>query len=144
MFRDAMTPEESFVRSLWLNVPSEDDVSWVRRVAALPLKNEPLGDYGALVKRMLECGLSEYEIARFAKIVGYETAFCIAYMLGDPTAGLPSSSNPENVSWALFQTDETSEAPIAPLCGVHELVLRMDPSGREMRPKSGASEQSKT
>jgi hypothetical protein len=131
----AMTPHESFVRSLWLNVPSEDDVSWVKRISTLTLKDAPLGDYGALVKRMLECGLSEYEIARFAKIVGYETAFGIAYMLEDPAAGFASTSNPENISWALFQIDESLEKPIAPLSGVHELVLSMDPSGREMRPK---------
>lgn len=70
-----------------MTVPSEDDVSWLRRVAAWPLTREPLGDYGVLVKRMLECGVSEYEIARFAKIVGYETAFNIAYLLDDPAAG---------------------------------------------------------
>jgi hypothetical protein len=139
-----MTPEEAFARSLWLMVPSEDDLSWVRRIAALPFKAQPLGDYGALVKRMLECGLSEYEIARFAKIVGYETAFSVAYLLEDPAAGFAANSNPEHVSWALFQTNQNVATPIAPLCGVHELLLSMDPSGREMRPKKETNEQSKT
>ena len=100
-----MSPEEDFVRGVWMTVPSEDDTAWIKRVAALPRTDQPLGDYGALVKRMLECGISEYEIARFAKIVGYETAFGITYLLEDP------------------------------LAGAHELMLSMDPSGREMRPR---------
>lgn len=118
-----------------MTVPSEEDVSWVRRVSALPLKNEPLGDFGALTKRMLDCGLSEYDIARFAKIVGYETAFGLAYLLEDPAAGFSSTSNPEKISWALYRTDGGTEQPVEPLTGLHELVLQMDPSGREMRPK---------
>jgi hypothetical protein len=74
-----MIPEEAFVRGAWMSIPSEDDVSWLRRIAKLPLTSQPLGDYGALIRRLLECGVSEYEIARFAKIVGYETAFGITY-----------------------------------------------------------------
>lgn len=130
-----MTPEQVFVRGVWMNVPSEDDVSWVRRVAELPLTDEPLGDYGVIVRRMLECGLSEYEIARFAKIVGYETAFGIAYLLDDPAAGFTATSNPEHVSWRLYEVDEDAERPTQPLAGSHEVMLSMDPSGREMRPR---------
>jgi hypothetical protein len=130
-----MTPEEVFVRGVWMNVPSEDDLSWVRRVAELPLTSGPLGDYGALVRRMLECGLSEYEIARFAKIVGYETAFGLAYLLEDPAAGFTATSNPEQISWGLYQIDEDSQQPTEPLVGSHELMLSMDPSGREMKPR---------
>lgn len=125
-----MTSEQVFVRGVWMNVPSEDDVSWVRRVAALPLTEEPLGDYGALVKRMLECGLSEYEIARFAKIVGYETAFGIAYLLDDPAV-----AGNQRVSWRLYEVDEDTQRPVKPLVGAHEEMLSMDPSGREMRPR---------
>jgi hypothetical protein len=130
-----MIPVQVFVRGAWMSVPSEDDTSWVKRIAALPSTNQPLGDFGALVKRMLECGLSEYEIARFAKIIGYETAFGIAYLLDDPSAGFADTSNPEGVSWRLYQIDEATEQPIRPLIGPHELMLSMDPSGREMRPK---------
>lgn len=129
-----MSPEEVFARGVWMTVPNEDDVSWLRRVAELPLTDRPLGDYGVLVKRMLESGVSEYEIARFAKIVGYETAFSIAYLLNDPSAGFPATSNPEHVSWGLYQVDEETGQPTRPLVGTHELMLSMDPSGREMRP----------
>jgi hypothetical protein len=130
-----MSPEEVFVRGAWMKVPSEDDTTWVRRIAGLPSTNQPLGDYGVLVKRMLECDVSEYEIARFAKIVGHETAFGIAYLLDDPSAGFAATSNPEGVSWRLYQVDERTERPTQPLIGPRELMLSMDPSGREMRPK---------
>ena len=130
-----MTPEQMFVHGVWMTVPSEDDISWVRRVAALPLTGRPLGDYGMLVRRMLECGVSEYEIARFAKIVGYETAFGIAYLLDDPAAGFPATLNPEYVSWGLYQVDDATGQTIGPLVGSHEIMLSMDPSEREMRPR---------
>ena len=139
-----MSPEEIFVRGMWMTVLSEEDVTWVSRMSELPLKNEPLGDYGALIKRMLDCGVSEYEIARFAKIVSYETAFGIAYLLEDPAAGFQATSNPENVSWALYRTDEVTDQPIEPLTGLRELVLGMDPSGREMRPRSQTDDQPQT
>ena len=130
-----MSPEQVFVRGVWMSVPSEDDISWVKRIAALPATGQPLGDYGALVRRMLECGVAEYEIARFAKIVGYETAFGIAYLLDDPSAGFTDTVNPEQVSWALYQVDDDTGEPIRPLLGSHEIMLSMDPSNREMRPK---------
>lgn len=130
-----MTAEEVFVRGAWMKIPSEDDTTWVTRIATLPATNQPLGDFGVLVRRMLECGLSEYEIARFAKIIGYETAFGIAYLLDDPSAGFAATSNPEGVSWRLYQVDETTEQPTRPLIGPHEVMLSMDPSQREMRPR---------
>ena len=133
-----MTPEEVFVRGAWTTIPSEDDSSWVTRIAALPATNQPLGDFGVLVRRMLECGVSEYEIARFAKIIGYETAFGISYLLDDPSAGFTATSNPEGVSWKLYQVDAATEQPIRPLMGLYELMLSRDPSGREMRSKSQA------
>ena len=101
----------------------------------MPRTGQPLGDYGSLVKRMLDCGISEYEIARFAKITSYETAFGLMYLLEDPAAGFADISNPENVSWGLFQTNPETDKPVERLTSMHECILRMDPSGREMRPR---------
>jgi hypothetical protein len=38
------------------------------------------------------------------------------------------------VSWGLFQLDEEGN-PLAPIDFLHESVLGMDPTGREMRPR---------
>jgi hypothetical protein len=81
------------------------------------------------------CGVSEYEIARFAKIIGYETAFGIAYLLDDPSAGFTETANPEGVLWRVYHVDEATEQPARPLTAPHELMLSADPSGREMRPR---------
>ena len=91
-----MTPEQVFVRGVWMTVPSEDDISWVRRVAALPLTGR------------------------------------------DPAAGFPATSNPEHVSWGLYQVDDATGQTTRPLVGSHEIMLAMDPSGREMRPRRDA------
>ena len=132
------TPQEVFLRGAWKCVPSEDDLSWVQHVSRQPLSEEPLGDYGALVARMLECGVTEYDIARFAKIVGYETACGIAYHLEDPNASyedFPDDRN-EQLAWQLYLVDDETNQPLEPLTGLHESLLSLDPSGREMRPKS--------
>jgi hypothetical protein len=133
-----MTPEEIFLRGVWSMIPDETDVSWVDRLAKQPLSGKPLGDFGALVKKMRDAGITVNEIARFAKLIGYETAFGIMYHLGDPNAsyeGFPPEG--EELRWQLYLIDPESEQPREPLLGLHESLLSMDPSGREMRPKSG-------
>ncbi len=129
-------PTEVFLRGVWRSmIPRTDDLGWVERVAALPLEpDRPLGDFGALVRRMLDAGLGAHEIARFAQIIGYETAFGLCCHLEDPIAsyeGFPDDG--EERSWGLFVVDRSGE-PTTPLAGLHESILSMDPSGREMRP----------
>lgn len=127
-----MDPVELFVRGVWQYIPSEDDISWVQRAAELEGTSRPLGDYGPIVKEMLDKGISPYTVARFAKIVGYETAFGLCYHLDDPNAsyeGFPDEE--DDIKWALFQTNPTTDAPIEALFGMHELLLSMDPSDRE-------------
>jgi hypothetical protein len=131
-----MTPKQIFLRGVWSKIPDETDVAWVRRVAKQPLSGGPLGDFGALVKKMRDAGITAHEIARFAKIIGYETAFGIMYLLGDPHAsyeGFPPE--PEQLQRQLYLIDPESEVPGEPLLALHESLLSMDPAGREMRPK---------
>jgi len=131
-----MTSDEIFLRGVWKLVPDEEDVTWVEHVAESPLSNSPLGDYGALVQRMRDCGLTDKEIARFAKIVGYETAFGILYHLSDPSASYEDfPDEPTELTWGLFLVDEDTETPTEPLLGLYESFLSMDPTGREMAPK---------
>jgi hypothetical protein len=100
---------EIFAQAVWKYIPDEEDSSWVRKISELESSKEPLGDFGPIVEDMLSKGVAPETIARFAKIVGYETAFGICYHLGETNEGL---------------------------VGVHEVLLSMDPTGREMRPKS--------
>jgi hypothetical protein len=134
--RKTMTPQEIFLRGVWKSVPDEDDLAWVARIAEVPLSGKPLGDYGVRVKRMRDCGLTNYEIARFAEIVGYETAFGILYHLGDSSASYEDFADEQTeLAWGLFLVDEDTDAPTEAVGGLQELILSMDPSGREMRPR---------
>lgn len=132
-----MNSGEVFVRGIWRFIPSEDDTSWVDEVAATSSSSGPLGDYGTLVRKMLNAGLPAQDIARFARIVGYEVAFGICYHLGDPQASYEgfAETAPEFV-WDLYEVEDGE--PTSPIACVHELLLGADPSGREMSPPRDA------
>ena len=65
---------------VWGYIADEVDLSWIDRVAAQEEDSGPLGDYGAIMRRLLESGVSKIDIARFAKINGYEAAFGALYL----------------------------------------------------------------
>lgn len=125
-----------FLRGIWAGViRGDDDPSWVDRVAARPATDQPLGDFGPIIGRMLEAGISATDIARFAKIIGYETAFGFCYHLTDPNASYEGfDDDAEDIAWCLFEIDVDSEEPVRPIIGLHEEILGLDPSGNEMRP----------
>ena len=110
------TPDEVFLRGVWHGIiPRTDDINWVDRLAALPATDEPLGDLGPLVRRMLRAGIAAADIARFAQIERYEVAFGFCYHLADPIAsyeGLADDGERE-LSWCLFLVDPDSGEPIA-------------------------------
>lgn len=135
--REPMTPTDVFLRGVWQSViPRTDDVSWVTRVAAHPFKDEPLGDYGPLVQRMLDAGLSPEEIARFAQLVGYETAFGMCdYVEDSEMAYAYEPDDAPQFHWGMFLVDPSTERPVIPLGGLHSGILSADPSDREMRPE---------
>jgi hypothetical protein len=131
-----MDINEFFVRGVWSCIPDQNDCSWIERMAAQKGTDKPLGDFGPIVREMIEKGVSPKTIARFAKIIGYETAFSVCYHLGDPNASYESYPNAEEgICWSLFRVNSETGEPIEPICGVHELILSLDPDGREMRPE---------
>lgn len=101
------------LETLWSGSISGTDSEWVDRVAELEQKDEPLGDYGPIVRRMLDAGVQRNDIARFARIVGYEAVFGCLYDLDE--AGI-------------------SEVPGHFAGGLYESLLSADPTGTEMRP----------
>lgn len=126
-----------FARGVWRFIPSEDDASWIMAAAGRPANTAPCGDLGALVKRMLSVGLTPKEVARFARIIGYQVAFQICYHLDDPNASYQGFDDvaPE-IDWNLFRVEGGKPAGV--IAGIHEVLLAADPSGREMRPVSSA------
>lgn len=125
---------DEFARGLWRSVIPSEDPGWVTRAAELEPTDEPLGDYGPLVRRMREAGVDAAEIARFARIVGYEVAHSICYYLSDPNAAATEDHSMEGLAWQLYRLDPATDAPVSPIAWVHEILLALDPTGREMRP----------
>ena len=130
-----MSSVENFASGIWACIPDQNDTDWVINTANSPKTEEPCGDLGPLIKQMLDKGVPPESIARFAKIIGYETAFGICYLLEDPQA---APDIDDEVSWGLFQTDVGTDEPIEAMNGAHELLLSLDPSGNEMRPEIAA------
>ena len=130
-----MNKEKIFLRGVWKNIPDEKETDWIERLSKVELTSQPLGDYGAILKDMLNKEIKPETIARLMKIVAYETAFGIMYHLEDPNAsyeGFPEEK--EKISWGLFIVDNETNEPIEPLYRLHESILSMDPTEREMRP----------
>ena len=128
---------EVFLRGVWNAVIPSSDPEWVERVAALEGDTEPLGDYGPLLKKMLDHGLSPAEVARFAQIIGYGVAFGMLSHIDDNVAsyeGLPDAR--DEYFWQLYAVDPETLEPISTLTSLNESLLTEDPSGREMRPPS--------
>lgn len=130
-----MQSEEIFLRGAWKSVPDEENIDWIYEVAQQDLTDEPLGDFGPLVKEMLDKGVEASKIARFAKLIGYESLFSFCWHLQDSSESYADfSDSGDQIEWMLYQIDSETERPIHPMQGLHEMVLSMDPTGREMRP----------
>ena len=135
-----MDSTEIFLRGVWKAIPDEEKIDWIDTIASTPGDDGPCGDYGPIIKEMLEKGIAESTIARFAKIVGYETAFTICYHLSDSYASYQDFPEVERpIAWGLETIDDETGEPVddeeAITCP-HEQLLMLDPSGREMRPRS--------
>jgi hypothetical protein len=59
----------------------------------------------------------------------------ICYLLEDPAE---LEQEVEDVAWVLVQVDAHGNV-LAPIGGLHESVLEMDPTGREMRPRPASA-----
>jgi hypothetical protein len=61
-----------------------------------------------------------------------EMLFQMAYLVGSPD--LSDDEELADISWGLFQVDEDGRPGGAEIAGLHESVLWLDPTGREMCP----------
>jgi len=130
-----MSAESDFIQGVWEIIPDESP-EWVERVASRKGDQGPLGDYSTILRFMLDKGVPPEMIARFARIVGYETAFGLLCFAGDP--GYLNQAVDFEYNWGIRVFDPQSERIIGSLEGVYESLLTADPSGREMRPPDDA------
>ena len=125
-----------FLRQAWRSIIDEDDPNWIDRRMAHAAANpgEPYAGVGPALRRLRERGASTEDLTDLVRGMQAELLFTFCYLLEDP-----GDIEPEvrDLAWSLVQVDDAGEA-LGPITGLHESVLEMDPTGREMRPRRGA------
>ncbi len=125
-----------FLKHAWARVIHEGDTEWIEteieNSQAHPKR--PFAGLGAALARCKAKGASPEDLSEIARCLQAAMLFAVANIVDEP----PYEPGPlEDLSWGLFQTNEEGR-PFGPqIGGLHESVLQLDPSGREMRPRDG-------
>lgn len=125
-----------FLRGAWQNVVEENRTSWIDGQIEYAERHprDPGSGSGLALKRLLDAGASREDINEVVRVMQFELLESLMYQLDDPgSVDYPDEDMPQ-VNWALFEVDEEDE-PLNVIGGLHESVLDVEPSGREMRPK---------
>jgi hypothetical protein len=126
-----------FLKAAWSKVATEGEPTWIDQEIEYSRANSsrPYAGLGLALAKCKEKGVGVDDLNEIARCLQAQMLFSLAYLL----EGSPYESGAlENVSWGLFQLDE-NERPIGPrIGGLHESVLSLDPTGREMRPRGDA------
>jgi hypothetical protein len=125
-----------FVRQMWQSVVREGETEWIDSeiTAAERRPRDPGSSAGPILKRMLALGVTREDISEFTRVMQWQTLAGIAYSIDDSGGvAYPSESTP-TVHWALCEVTEEGDV-LHSIDAIHESVLDVEPSGREMRPK---------
>jgi len=121
----------SFAKSLWNGVVQEDDDSWIDDEIEWAGKHvdSPCAQVGPALREMRSKGISRAAITDLVRAMQYHAMYHACSILdGARVEDVPITE------WILHQLDVDGE-PIAIIQGLHEVLLSMDPTGREMRPR---------
>ena len=123
-----------FLKEAWSNVVPEGNTAWIENAirSAQVQPNAPYAGLGSALARCKAAGASPDDLTEIARCVQAELLFAIAYLLEGPPDGLDIDVD---VSWGLFETDQRGDPTKTRIGDLHESVLELDPTGREMRPK---------
>lgn len=124
-----------FLRNAWATVVAEGDHAWIdeqiNSSSARP--DVPYAGLGLALAKCRALGVADDDVIEIARCLQAQMIFNIGYLL---------SAGPEeqievldDVTWGLFQTDEEGRPFGRTIDGLHESVLELDPTGREMRPR---------
>ena len=125
----------SFAKSLWNGVMPEDDDKWIDQEIewAKSRPHDPCAQSGLAMEEMLAKGVSRKAIVDLVRVFQYGALYHACSILdGARVEEVPISD------WTLHQVDEEGRN-VAIIQGLHEVLLGMDPTGREMRPRGAGS-----
>ena len=122
-----------FLRQAWRSVVREDDSRWIdgaiSRAASHP--DEPYAGAGLALASLRAKGATNEELTELVRSMQAGLLFDLCYLLEDPGDVEDSVSD---IAWALVQIEDDGTI-LDPIRGLHESVLEMDPTGREVRPR---------
>ena len=126
-----------FLRQAWKLVIDENGRDWISERRQIDT-DEPGGDIGPAIERILAAGADESDLTRVVRIMQWEILFGLCNLIDDPEylrddRGI-IKKEAGDILWGLFQVDDNGY-PITEIGGLHESVLQTEPTGREMRPK---------
>lgn len=123
-----------FAMALWEGIIGEDDTSWIDVDIqwAKSKPTAPCAQSGRALEEMLAKGVSPQAITDLVRVYQFNALYhACALIDGSRAVDLPVNN------WTLHQTAENGEN-VAIIQGLHEVLLSLDPTGREMRPKTNA------
>jgi hypothetical protein len=124
-----------FLRQAWRQIVPENDSSWISAEieSAQNEPDAPFAGAGHALAKLRGLGASDSDLTDLVRGMQAQLLSGFAYLLDDPA--LEEEPFAEGVSWALCQL--TDEGALM-MDGLHESVLELDPTGREMRPRPRA------
>ena len=123
-----------FLRQAWRQVVvNEGDSGWIDNqiAAAARRPDDPYAGVGHALAKLRARGATDEELTDVVRGTQAEALFGFCYLLGDPGELEPEVAD---MAWSLVQLDAQGE-PIGAIQSLHESVLELDPTGREMRPR---------
>ncbi len=126
----------SFARAMWACAADENDDRWIdqeiRRSRDGP--NDPCAQIGPALAEMLSKGVSRRAITDLVRVIQYGVLYHVASLLdGSRIEDVPIHR------WRMYEVDEDDHL-VAVIQGLHEVLLGLDPTGREMRPRESDTE----
>lgn len=126
-----------FLHKAWRQVIGEDGDGWIDNSVARYQQHpdEPYAGAGRALERLLALGVNRTDIVDLVRAMQAELLFGLCYQLGDPGLYGDEEERVSRLGWAFVVTDADGEPTSKVIDGLHESVLEMDPTGREMRPR---------
>ncbi len=122
-----------FLRQAWRSILQEGDAGWIEAAIerAKTHPDEPYAGVGQALTRLRARGATDDEIIDVVRGMQAQLLFSFCYLLADPG---DLEHEVQDVVWELVQVDADGTV-LGTIPCLHEDVLGMDPTGREMRPR---------
>jgi len=123
-----------FLRQAWAMILPERDADWIpaeiERANGSP--RAPYSGIGIALSRCIEKGVDPQDLTDIVRGMQTQLLFSLCYLLEDPGF---EEGELEDIGWCLVATDKNLQPTDFQIGGLHESVLKTDPTGREMRPR---------